>query len=455
MLEAAVNVRRTARLLAPELARQIEACRSFPATLETTLEGDGFAWLEQQAEDFKLVWGDRGSTSVTLGLGIARRIAAVPGETPSMTIARCRALLSGLPEQRIFGGFAFCPDGVWDNSPWQSFGTASFWLPRATLQQGRLRIVVLDSQDQAAAVRFAHRLSDGNLAETPPTIPAWRYRVDRPDQTQWSRCIEQALRLFSNEVLEKIVLARQVEFDFDNLLNPITILQQLLSATPACYHFCIQTAPHIGFVGATPERLFWRRGTHLESEVLAGTRARGRTSHADQALGDALLGSAKDQLEHDIVRKSIRQRLHSSVKCLEVDAKASLLRLATKQHLFSRVTAELLDGINDGALIERLHPTPAVGGYPTENALVEIRRLEAFARGWYAAPVGWIAADEAEFAVAIRSGLVHRDRLTLYSGAGIVPGSTAEAEWDEVEQKISDYLQLLTPAVQPADVTSL
>ncbi len=91
---------------------------------------------------------------------------------------------------------------------------------------------------------------------------------------------------------------------------------------------------------------------------------------------------------------------------------------------------------------------------PTENALDEIRRLEPFQRGWYAAPVGWIGVDEAEFAVAIRSGLIHEDRLTLYSGAGIVPGSTADSEWDEIEHKISDFLQLLTPAAAAVDVAS-
>ncbi|MCA9150863.1 MAG: chorismate-binding protein, partial [Planctomycetales bacterium] len=80
---------------------------------------------------------------------------------------------------------------------------------------------------------------------------------------------------------------------------------------------------------------------------------------------------------------------------------------------------------------------------PTENALAEIARLERFDRGWYAAPVGWIGADSAEFAVAIRSGLVRDNELSLYSGAGIVPGSCAEDEWNEIEHKISDFLLLL------------
>ena len=122
---------------------------------------------------------------------------------------------------------------------------------------------------------------------------------------------------------------------------------------------------------------------------------------------------------------------------------ASLLKLARKQHLYSAVNVLLKEDVTDGSLLDRLHPTPAVGGYPTENALSEISRLEPFDRGWYAAPVGWISADEAEFAVAIRSGLIHDKTLSLYSGAGIVPGSKPEEEWQEIEHKISDFLEVI------------
>ena len=87
-----------------------------------------------------------------------------------------------------------------------------------------------------------------------------------------------------------------------------------------------------------------------------------------------------------------------------------------------------------------------MGGYPTENALAEIERLESFPRGWYAGPIGWVGADSAEFAVAIRSGLVRSRQLSLYSGAGIVPGSTAESEWEEIEHKIGDFLEILQNA---------
>ena len=73
----------------------------------------------------------------------------------------------------------------------------------------------------------------------------------------------------------------------------------------------------------------------------------------------------------------------------------------------------------------------------------EIARLEPFNRGWYAAPIGWIGSHDAEFVVGIRSAFVEPGKLSLYSGAGIVKGSDPDQEWDEVENKIRDFVEIL------------
>ena len=71
-----------------------------------------------------------------------------------------------------------------------------------------------------------------------------------------------------------------------------------------------------------------------------------------------------------------------------------------------------------------------------------IREKEPFGRGWYAGPVGYIGYNTVEFAVAIRSGLINGDRLSLYAGAGIVSGSTVDDEWNEIENKISNFIKV-------------
>ena len=196
-------------------------------------------------------------------------------------------------------------------------------------------------------------------------------------------------------------------------------------------------------MGASPERLFRRRGRHVESEALAGTRPRGASDEEDARLLADLTGSKKDGLEHDYVRVSLKEQLEPLSSAFYLDEESSVMKLAATLHLLSRVRASLRAGVTSLDVLAALHPTPAVGGYPAGKALEAIRSRECFDRGWYAGPVGWIGPDAAEFAVGIRSGLVRGRSLSLYSGAGIVRGSRPNAEWQEIEHKIGAFVRVL------------
>ena len=98
--------------------------------------------------------------------------------------------------------------------------------------------------------------------------------------------------------------------------------------------------------------------------------------------------------------------------------------------------------MNTAEVLAALHPTPAVGGSPQKSALDLIRELEPHRRGWYSGAVGHIGCRNTELAVAIRCALLDENRVRLYSGAGIVPGSQPEAEWRELESKIAAALSL-------------
>jgi menaquinone-specific isochorismate synthase len=132
----------------------------------------------------------------------------------------------------------------------------------------------------------------------------------------------------------------------------------------------------------------------------------------------------------------VRAVLAGLTEGLVADADVSVLKLATVQHLLRRLRGRLKPGFGDGALLSALHPTPAVCGEPGGAALAAIRALEPFDRGWYAGPVGFVGRDETRFAVAIRSALVEGAAVSLYTGAGVLEGSRAEAEWRELEAKL-------------------
>ena len=114
------------------------------------------------------------------------------------------------------------------------------------------------------------------------------------------------------------------------------------------------------------------------------------------------------------------------------DAEPRVRTLPNVHHLVSRLQAQVQPGRTVLDLIERLHPTPAVGGYPRERALELIRDREALDRGWYAGPVGWVDAQgEGEFVVGLRSALVRNEAATLFAGCGIVADSDPASEFAE------------------------
>ncbi|MCA9218163.1 MAG: isochorismate synthase [Planctomycetales bacterium] len=445
MVDTTIPTRTSGHNQLQSLKEQLRSVTSFPAQVKTDSRlpaGTNVSdWLAAQPFETKVLWSDRESSDTVVGAGLARRLVADSSQNMDDVVLQCRQILADSTDLRFYGGFSFRRDEHVQSRKWRPFRHAQFVLPRFTHDGTTLSCTVMDEKDFEQAEQDIDSLETSVTSLSPS--PKLVQRVDLPSKADWQANIEDAIELFESEIVEKVVLARRADFTFDRPLSPIRLVQRLMAATTACYHFCFQLDHGTAFVGATPERLIKRHGSRLLSEVVAGTRPRGLTESEDRRLAQELLSSAKDQLEHDIVRKSIRQRLHKYVNALEVDSQASLLKLARKQHLYSGVRATLKDGVSDGELLERLHPTPAVGGYPTENALAEIARIEQFDRGWYAAPIGWITSDAAEFAVAIRSGLVSDRELSLYSGAGIVPGSKADEEWCEIEHKIRDFLDVM------------
>ncbi len=416
---------------------------------------DLMEWLAAQPQAVKFFWSDRGGATAAAAVGTADRKMSNRFCGYASIVESIRQVLSTHDgSTRYYGGFRFQPERS-PESRWQPFGAYQFTLPRFEIhvsdEYARLFCNLLLPKDQSnlssilSAVDQLTFPTAGSSPDLPPPSP----RSNSPDESAWRSNVTDVLDRIRRSELDKAVLARRTTFDFGGPVAGVCLLNKLREHTPSCFHFLIQPDTASAFVGASPERLYRRRGRRLESEAVAGTRARGATRQQDRDLARALSNSSKDFNEHRFVREFVREALTPLCDSLQEDRELSIMKLATKQHLVTGFRGQLQRSNVDAELLEALHPTPAVAGYPSADALETISGLESFDRGWYAAPVGWIAADAAEFAVAIRSGLIDESRLHLYAGAGIVDGSDSADEWDELDQKISDFVQLLTtPANQ-------
>jgi menaquinone-specific isochorismate synthase len=354
---------------------------------------------------------------------------------------------------RYYGGLRFDaaqpPAADRPGGGWGAFGSYRFVAPRFELIDGpagvRLACTVVPGRDAArrGALREAVDrlvLPAGVDAEA---LPVPLSRSDVPGPGAWEGMVRRALSAFETDRLGKVVLARRVALAFERRLDPWLVLHHLRRETASSFHFGTRPAGGPAFVGASPERLFRRDGRFVQSEAVAGTCSRGDSAEADEALRTALLESDKDRREHAFVEEAIRDALEKVCTGTSAPEDATVMTLARGRHLHSEVEGTLRPDVSTVDLLAALHPTPAVGGVPTDAALATIRREEPFDRGWYAGPVGWIGRDAADFAVAIRSGLAAGDRFALFSGAGIVPGSDPDREWDEIEQKIGDFAAVL------------
>ena len=447
VLEHAADPAKKARIVRVEVP-----CRDF----------DPLRWLGSQTMRPRSFWAGREDGAAVAAVGVADLVGSDGTSDVVPPRERFASLSAASGEARYYGGLRFDSDGR-DDEEWEAFEAYRFVLPRFELRRRDGETVLACNlvvpRDAARAGELLDEAeglslpedSEARLGGPEGSMPFPVSREDVPDGEGWGENIETALRAFSAGRMEKIVFARKVEFGFGEVLDPVALLEGLRSATPGCFHFLVEPEEGVAFVGASPERLFRREGRGILSEAVAGTRPRGSSALDDTELGEELLGSAKDQAEHSFVRVGIREDLGPLCEDLKVEEQASEMKLARGRHLVSRIRGVLREGVADGEVLAALHPTPAVGGYPKGAAVEEIRALEPFDRGWYAGPIGWLGANGAEFAVGIRSGLVRGDTLALYSGAGIVPGSTPGGEWTEIEQKIGDFTGMfgLDPAEHP------
>ena len=274
--------------------------------------------------------------------------------------------------------------------------------------------------------------------------------------------------------LTKVVLARRSDLALSAAVDPLALLATLHGRSRGAYAFALKP-PGGGsatFVCCTPERLFALDGGRIATEAVAGTRPRGADERLDAALSYDMLTCPKEHAEFTIVQEWVRTALRGvcAPGTVVLEAEKQVLRTDRLQHLYSRLAGTLNPGATEADVLAAMHPTPAVCGAPRALAQAAIAQAEAFDRGLYAGPVGWLGAGGAEFAVAIRSALAHPGsetpppscsstrHVSLYAGVGVVRGASAAAEWQELSYKISQYEALLTlppPLVDAPNINAL
>lgn len=286
-----------------------------------------------------------------------------------------------------------------------------------------------------------------SIEHRPPYLPLPRpqsLQTQPPQYHQFKSAVSAALEAIDSQKLSKIVLAHAIDIRSPIPFRLIDSLSNLRRLHPDCHVFLVSNGKGQHFMGASPERLMSISDRQLATDALAGSAPRGKTPIEDADLANRLIASEKERREHRFVIDFITQRLTELGLTPQLLSAPQLLQLSNIQHLWTPIAAKVPPNIHPLDIVAALHPTPAVAGDPCEVACQEIQRYEAFERGPYAAPLGWVDRNgNSEFIVGIRSALIAGDRARLYAGAGIVSGSNPDKELAEIQLKLQALLKAL------------
>jgi menaquinone-specific isochorismate synthase len=254
--------------------------------------------------------------------------------------------------------------------------------------------------------------------------------------TEW---FKMAFRRIRREVLAKRIEKMVPVLTESGTLtsgNPKRLLESIMNAPANMWGYAHVTESS-GFLGATPELLFKMHAKELETMALAGTAKPGHQ--------DAFLTDVKEIEEHEIVVRYLTERLQTLGEV--VRQPRALCQTAGLVHFQSKLGVKLRQNVDPTQLVPLLHPTPAVGCLPRDEAsLAKLReyRQQLKVPGFFGAPFGFSENDgTTHVIVAIRGICWDGDKISLPSGCGIVGGSAFDHEWRELRLKREAVLRLL------------
>jgi anthranilate synthase component 1 len=285
----------------------------------------------------------------------------------------------------------------------------------------------------------------------PLTLDGGNVRALRPESRYPRAAFERDVAkikdyIAAGDVFQAVLSRRQV---VAGAVDPLRLYRYLRALNPAPYLFHL-VLDDVTFVGSSPEVLVRVEGDEVTVRPIAGTRPRGATPEADDALAASLRADAKELAEHrmlvDLGRNDVgRVAQYGSVRVTE---SLEIERYSHVQHLVSEVRGRLSPGHDALDVFRACFPAGTVTGAPKVRAMEIIDELEPERRGPYAGAVGYVGwgATSLDTAIAIRAALVLKDRVAVQAGAGIVADSDPAREFAETEAKAQAVLRALALA---------
>lgn len=230
--------------------------------------------------------------------------------------------------------------------------------------------------------------------------------------------------------------------------SALDVYRVLRATNPSPYMYLFRL-DGFDIVGSSPEALVKVEDGRAMVHPIAGTRPRGATPQADQALAEELLADPKERAEHlmlvDLGRNDLGRVC--SPGSVEVVDFMSVEKYSHVMHIVSTVTGEVAPGRTAFDVLTACFPAGTLSGAPKPRALQIIDELEPTRRGLYGGCVGYLDfAGNSDTAIAIRTALLRDGTAHVQAGAGVVADSDPAAEDTECRNKAAAVLRAVHTA---------
>ncbi len=227
------------------------------------------------------------------------------------------------------------------------------------------------------------------------------------------------------ERLQKLVLSRTSDYPISSELSGGNTFIEACKQYPFNYIFLCHTPETGTWLGISPELLLSEENKECKTVALAGTKDL-ETKEWDD----------KNRKEQDIVVEYMRQQLRSAGYTFD-ETEPFTVKSGIINHLKTEFSFRIKEQHELGHLLDLLHPSPAVCGFPKEEAFSFIQENEGYDRRYYSGFIGELnMAGRSNLYVNLRCMQIGKKALRLYAGGGLLPSSEIESEWNETENKL-------------------
>jgi len=233
-------------------------------------------------------------------------------------------------------------------------------------------------------------------------------------------------------------------------LPPLALYRALRRINPAPFLFFLDFGS-FAVVGSSPEILVRLRDDTVTIRPLAGTRPRGATREADNALAAELLADPKERAEHlmllDLGRNDVGRA--AALGTVRVTEQFNIERFSHVMHISSTVEGTIKPGLCALDALIAGFPAGTLTGAPKIKAMEIIEMLEPTRRGIYAGCIGYFAANGTmDTCIGLRTAVVKDGTMYVQAGGGVVADSTALGEYEETRQKSRALFRAAEEAVR-------